>query len=185
MAHALAIWTIGHSTRPLDTFIALLKAHRIELVADVRSFPGSRRHPQYGKDALRDSLLRNGMGYHWMPSLGGRRRPAADSPNIAWRNASFRGYADYMQTGAFEAALDELLQLARRYRTALMCAESLWWRCHRGMIADALLARGVDVEHILGDGPDIRHPGTAPARIVDGRLTYAADADLGLASDAT
>jgi uncharacterized protein (DUF488 family) len=176
MTRALEVWTIGHSTRPLEEFLALLKAHRIEAVADVRSFPGSRRYPQYGKDALQESLAKNGIAYRWMPARGGRRSPAADSPNVAWRNASFRGYADYMQTEAFAAALDELLELARRLGTTLMCAESVWWRCHRAMIADALLARGADVEHILDEGPTSRHRGTAPLRIVDGRVTYPASA---------
>jgi len=167
------IWTIGHSTHPLEEFLSFLEAHRIAAVADVRSFPGSRRYPQYGKDALQASLARIGIAYRWMPALGGRRRPAADSPNTVWRNAAFRGYADYMQTEAFAAALDALLELARIHRTALMCAESVWWRCHRAMIADALLARGIDVEHILDEGPSTRHPGTAPLRIVDGRASYA------------
>src|SRR5215475_2955695 len=130
---ALELWTVGHSTRPLEEFLSVLKAHRIEAVADVRSFPGSRRYPQYGKDALQASLAQIGIAYRWMPALGGRRRPAADSPNTVWRNAGFRGYADYMQTEAFAAALDELLDFARLSRTAIMCAESVWWRCHRAM----------------------------------------------------
>jgi uncharacterized protein (DUF488 family) len=174
MTDGLTLWTIGHSTHPLEDFLAFLRAHRIEAVADVRSVPGSRRNPQYGKDALRDSLARHGIAYRWIPALGGHRKPSADSPNVAWRNASFRGYADYMQTAAFGAGLDELLELARGLRTVLMCAESVWWRCHRAMIADALLARGIDVEHILDNGPTTPHPGTAPLRIVDGRVTYAA-----------
>ena len=169
----LTLWTIGHSTRPIEDFLALLDAHRIEAVADVRSFPGSRRNPQYGKDALRESLAQHGVDYRWIPALGGHRKPAADSPKVAWRNASFRGYADYMQTDAFAAGLDELLELGASLRTTIMCAESVWWRCHRALIADALIARGVDVQHILDAGPTTAHPGTAPARIVDGRLTYA------------
>ena len=171
--HGLEVWTIGHSTRRIEDFLALLKVHRIEAVADVRSFPGSRRHPQYGKEALRESLDQNGIGYRWLQALGGHRKPAEDSPNITWRNPGFRGYADYMQTEAFAGGLDALLELARRFRTTLMCAEAVWWRCHRALISDALLARGVAVEHILDDGPTTAHPGTAPARIVAGRLTYA------------
>ena len=173
MTHELEVWTIGHSTRPLEEFLALLREHRIEALADVRSFPGSRRHPQYGGDALRESLGQNGIVYRWLPALGGHRKPVADSPNMAWRNAGFRGYADYMQTEAFAAGLDELLGLAQPLRTTLMCAEAVWWRCHRALISDALLARDVAVEHILDDGPTTTHPGTPPARIVDGRLTYA------------
>jgi len=169
----LTLWTVGHSTRPLAEFLALLAAHDIEAVADVRRFPASRRHPHFGKETLEQSLAQNGIAYRWMPALGGRRTPAADSPNVAWRNASFRGYADYMSTPAFAAALDELLQLAQRLRTTLMCSEAVWWRCHRAMIADALLARGLSVEHIVGAGPGTPHPGTAPARFVDGRVTYA------------
>ena len=172
MTDELTIWTIGHSTHPLEDFLALLKAHRIEAVADVRSFPGSRRHPQYGKDALRDSFAQHGIAYRWFPALGGHRKPSADSVNVAWRNAGFRGYADYMPTEAFGVGFDDLLKLARELRTTLMCAESVWWRCHRAMIADALLARGIDVEHILDAGPTTSHPGTAPLRIVDGRVTY-------------
>ena len=173
MREQLTVWTVGHSTHPLDEFLSLLAAHRIEAVADVRRFPASRRHPQYGKDALQESLRQNGIGYRWMPALGGRRTPAPDSPNVAWRNASFRGYADYMSTPAFASALDELLQLARQLRTTLMCSEAVWWRCHRSMIADALIARGIRVEHIVNAGPGTPHPGTAPARFVDGRVTYA------------
>jgi uncharacterized protein (DUF488 family) len=173
VTQSLTLWTIGHSTRPVDEFLALLEAHRIEAIADVRRFPGSRRHPQYGKEALEQSLALKGIAYRWMPALGGRRTPAADSPNVAWRNASFRGYADYMSTPAFAAAFDELLVLAQRLRTTLMCSEAVWWRCHRAMIADALLARGIRVEHIIDAGKSAPHPGTAPARFVDGRVTYA------------
>jgi uncharacterized protein (DUF488 family) len=175
------IWTIGHSTRPLDDFIALLAQYRIEAVADVRSFPGSRRCPQYGRLMLQTSLAQRQLEYHWLPALGGRRRPAPDSPNIVWRHLGFRGYADHMQTAEFAAGIDQLLNLARRLRTTLMCAESLWWRCHRSMIADALRARGIDVEHILDARHSTLHPWTAPARIVEGRLTYvAAESDAAL-----
>jgi uncharacterized protein (DUF488 family) len=172
MTCELTIWTIGHSTRPLDVFLALLAQYRIEAVADVRSFPGSRHCPHYGRLALQASLAQQQLEYHWLPALGGRRRAAPDSPNLAWRNASFRGYADYMQTAEFASGLDQLLDLARRVRTTLMCAESVWWRCHRSMIADALRARGIDVVHILDATHCTFHPWTAPARIVDGRLTY-------------
>jgi len=171
-ANALTIWTIGHSTHSLEKFLALLSQYRIEAVADVRSFPGSRRYPQYGQIALQGSLAEHRIEYRWLPALGGRRRPALDSRNVAWRNASFRGYADYMQSAGFAGGLDQLLDLARRFRTTLMCAESLWWRCHRSMIADALRARDIDVVHILDEKHSTLHPWTAPARIVEGRLTY-------------
>ncbi|VTU44880.1 DUF488 domain-containing protein [Variovorax sp. RA8] len=174
MSCELTIWTIGHSTRPLDEFLAMLGLHRIEAVADVRRFPGSRRCPQYGRVELQASLAHHHLGYRWLPALGGRRRPAPDSANIAWRNASFRGYADYMQTPEFAAGLDQLLGLSRRMRTTLMCAESMWWRCHRSMIADALRARGITVVHILDAEHSTVHPWTEPARIVNGRLTYVA-----------
>jgi uncharacterized protein (DUF488 family) len=180
-ANMVTVWTIGHSTRSLAEFLALLAKYRIEAVADVRRFPGSRRYPQYDRVALQESLAEHQCEYQWLPALGGRRRPAPDSPNIAWRNASFRGYADYMQTAGFAAGLDQLLDLARRLRTALMCAESLWWRCHRSMIADALRARGIDVVHILDEKHSTLHPWTGPARIVEGRLTYSgAESDLPL-----
>ena len=173
MATDPTIWTIGHSTRPLDAFLALLAENGIEAIADVRSHPGSRHCPQYGQAALRDALVENGVAYRWMPALGGRRRARADSPNTAWRNASFRGYADYMQTAAFDLGLAGLLDLARTRRTSLMCSEAVWWRCHRSMIADALKARGVRALHIMGPNCVAEHTWTAPARVVDGRLTYA------------
>jgi uncharacterized protein (DUF488 family) len=177
---ALTIWTIGHSTRALDEFLALLAQYRIEAVADVRRFPGSRHYPHYGQHALQASLAQHQLEYHWLPALGGRRRPVPDSPNTAWRNTSFRGYADHMQTAQFAAGLEQLLDLARRLRTTLMCTESVWWRCHRSMIADALRARGSDVVHILDARHSTLHPWTAPARIVEGRLTYVADNDAPL-----
>ena len=174
MGSELAIWTIGHSTRPLDEFLVLLGQYRIEAVADVRRFPGSRRCPQYGRVELQASLAQHHLGYHWLPALGGRRRPVPDSANVAWRNPGFRGYADYMQTPEFAAGLDQLLDLARRMRTALMCAELMWWRCHRSMIADALRARDITVVHIQDAEHSTVHPWTQPARIVNGRLTYIA-----------
>jgi uncharacterized protein (DUF488 family) len=168
----LTIWTIGHSTRPLGEFLGLLAENRVEGVADVRSHPGSRHYPQYGQNALRAALIENDIEYTWMQTLGGRRRARADSPNTVWRNVSFRGYADYMQTEAFDFGLNALLDLARKKRTSLMCAEAVWWRCHRSMIADALKASCIRVLHIIGTNNVIEHPWTAPARMVDGRLTY-------------
>jgi uncharacterized protein (DUF488 family) len=167
------VWTIGHSTRPLEVFLGLLDEYRIETIADVRSHPGSRRFPHYGSAALETTLAGRGIAYRWLPALGGRRRPLPDSPNTAWRNASFRGYADYMQGSGFATGIDELRPLATRSRTALMCAEAVWWRCHRALIADYLCSIGTEVLHIMDSGHALAHPYTAPARIVDGRLSYA------------
>ena len=171
------IWTIGHSTRSLEEFLGLLAEYRIETIADVRSFPGSRKYPHYGKEALAAALAAHAIDYRWLPALGGRRKPLPESPNIVWRNASFRGYADYMVSAEFAQGFGQLLELASKTRTALMCAEAVWWRCHRSMIADALSVRGVEVVHVLDATHTTVHPMTAPARIVQGRLTYAANAD--------
>ena len=127
------IWTIGHSTRPIEEFLALLSGARIAAIADVRSFPGSRKYPQYGKEALATTLAAHDIGYDWLTALGGRRRVSPDSPNTTWRNASFRGYADYMSSPEFAQGLDQLIQLASQARTAIMCAEAVWWRCHRSI----------------------------------------------------
>jgi uncharacterized protein (DUF488 family) len=172
-AHAATIWTIGHSTRPIEEFLGLLQTYRVETIADVRSFPGSRKYPHYGQQALAATLAAQRLDYAWLPALGGRRRAAPDSPNTAWRNAAFRGYADYMAGAAFEQGMTQLLDLASGSRTALMCAEALWWRCHRSLIADALCVRGIEVVHILDARHSTPHPMTQPARIVDGRLSYA------------
>lgn len=173
MKSELTIWTIGHSTRPIDEFLRLLAENQVETVADVRSHPGSRRSPQYGQDALRDELRQRGLNYSWVSALGGRRRARADSPNTVWQNASFRGYADYMQTPQFAKGLEELLSLALEKSTTLMCSEAVWWRCHRSMIADALKAQDIRVLHIMGPNGVTEHPYTAPARIRDGQLSYA------------
>jgi uncharacterized protein (DUF488 family) len=173
LASPKTIWTIGHSTRPFEDFLGLLVESRIEVIADVRSFPGSRKFPQYDKEALAASLLAQAIGYHWLPALGGRRKALSDSPNIAWRNASFRGYADYMSTTEFAQGLLQLLNVANKARTAIMCSEAVWWRCHRSMIADVLRVRGIEVLHILNAKHTVVHPMTAPARIVGGTLTYA------------
>jgi uncharacterized protein (DUF488 family) len=167
------IWTIGHSTRPFEEFLSLLVESRIEVIADVRTFPGSRKFPRYDKEALAASLPTQAISYHWLPALGGRRKASSDSPNIAWRNASFRGYADYMSTTEFAQGLLQLLNVANQERTAIMCSEAVWWRCHRSMIADALRVRGIEVLHILDAKHTVVHPMTAPARIVGGALTYA------------
>ena len=167
------IWTIGHSTRTLEEFLALLAAYRIEAIADVRRFPGSRRYPHFSREALGETLPSHGIAYQWLPKLGGRRPVQPDSPNDAWRNASFRGYADYLASAEFADGLDALLTLAGQRRTAMMCAEAVWWRCHRSLIADVLRLRGIEVIHILDATHSTVHPYTSPARIVEGRLTYA------------
>jgi uncharacterized protein (DUF488 family) len=167
-----AIWTIGHSTRTIEDFIDLLRQHQIETLVDVRHFPGSRRVPDFNKGALHRALAAAGIRYEHMVKLGGRRPVRADSHNRAWRNAAFRGYADYMETQPFRDGIDRLLEIARAGRTAIMCAEAVWWRCHRSMIADYLKATGVQVLHILGPQETQEHPYTSAARLVNGRLSY-------------
>ena len=171
---ALTIWTIGHSTRTIEEFIALLREHAIAIVVDVRHYPGSRRFPHFNKAALRDALAETGMRYEHLVELGGRRTVRPDSHNVVWRNAAFRGYADYMETDAFRDGIERLLEIARTGRTAILCSEAVWWRCHRSMIADDLKATGVNVLHILGPAKAQEHPYTSAARLQDGRLSYAA-----------
>ncbi len=166
------IWTIGHSTRSIDEFIGVLKYYGIEAVADVRRFPGSRRLPQFGQDALRASLNNVYIDYSWFESLGGRRQTPADSPNTAWRNASFRGYADHLASVEFTSALNQLCIMAARRRTAIMCAEVLWWRCHRSLIADVLMAAGIKTWHIQNEKHIELHPYTQPARLYRGAVVY-------------
>ncbi len=169
----MTVWTIGHSTRSADEFLGLLREHGIEQVADVRRFPGSRRVPQFNEAALRGTLESAGIHYVHLPELGGRRPVRPDSRNLNWRNAAFRGYADYMETPEFRAGIDGLLELTKSGRTAIMCAEAVWWRCHRSLIADHLKSVGIRVVHIIGPGRVEEHPYTAAARLVDGRLSYA------------
>lgn len=166
------IWTIGHSTRPLDAFLQLLLHFRLEAVADVRRFPGSRRQPQYASAALSTALAEHRIAYQWLPALGGRRRPRPDSPNTAWRNSAFRGYADHIGSAEFAGGLAELLEFSARQRTTLMCAEAMWWRCHRALIADVLCIRGIEVVHILDAQRAVVHPYTSVARIGRGQLSY-------------
>lgn len=168
----MRVWTLGHSTRPLPELIALLAAHGIQRLADVRTIPRSRKNPQFNADALPAALAASGIEYRHLPGLGGLRHPRKDSKNDGWRNAGFRGYADYMQTDAFARALDELIQLARDKPTAIMCAESLPWRCHRSLIADALTVRGVAVYHILSAHQTDAHKLTPFARVEGTRITY-------------
>lgn len=166
------VWTVGHSTHPIEEFISLLKIHTIETVADVRLHPGSRKFPHFNKDPLSGSLEATGIEYIHFPDLGGRRKPRPDSRNTAWRSASFRGYADYMETAEFQGALGRLLQLAATKRVAIMCAEAVWWRCHRGLISDILKARGHRVLHIQDGTEAQEHPYTSGAHVVEGALTY-------------
>jgi uncharacterized protein (DUF488 family) len=166
------VLTVGHSDRPLEEFVELLRAHGTTLVADVRKMPGSRRNPQFGRDTLPKSLQQAGIGYVHLPGLGGLRRRRPDSPNGGWKNASFRGYADYMLTPRFGASLEELLKWARGERLALMCAEAVPWRCHRSLIADALVARGVGVEHVPGVSRTQLHTLRPWARADGTRVTY-------------
>jgi uncharacterized protein (DUF488 family) len=170
----LTIWTIGHSTRTLPEFLELLAFHQIEAVADVRSFPGSRRYPHFNAEELGPSLNKAGILYVPLKKLGGRRKPRADSPHTVWRNASFRAYADYMDTAEFRSGIDELMELATAKRTAIMCSEAVWWRCHRSMIADYLKSLGVTVEHIMNGKEEVVHPYTSAASIINGRLVYGA-----------
>ena len=168
----VTIWTIGHSTLAADEFVARLASFDIETLVDVRSFPGSRRYPHFNKERLLGSLSEAGIEYVHMPEIGGRRKARPGSQNLAWQNESFRGYADYMETKEFRAAVERLIEIARSCRTAIMCAEALWWRCHRSLIADYLKANGATVIHIFGLDKSEEHPFTSAARIVDGELSY-------------
>ena len=169
------IWTIGHSTRNIDNFISLLEENGIKLLVDVRKLPGSKRYSQFNKEALTDSLGKVEIHYEHFPELGGRRKPKPDSRNVAWRNESFRGYADYMETQDFRKGVERLIDLAtgrvhptgglaeKIGPTAIMCAEAVWWRCHRALISDFLKARGVEVLHILDQNKTEPHPFTSAA----------------------
>ncbi len=166
------LWTIGHSTRPIGEFIPLLNAHGIQQLVDVRTIPRSRHNPQFNQETLSSSLKDKGLLYVHMPQLGGLRKPKKDSINTGWRNESFRGYADYMQSEAFWKALDELMADSRELRTAVMCAEAVPWRCHRSLIADALLTRDWEVRHIVSETKADQHQLTSFATVVDGLLRY-------------
>lgn len=167
-----SIWTIGHSTRSAAEFNEILLLNEIEALVDVRSFPGSRRYPHFNKPELAANLEAAGIAYSHNPQLGGRRRPSPNSRNTAWQNASFRAYADHMESEEFAAGIAQLREVAAKKRTAIMCAEALWWRCHRSLIADYLKAHGYEVIHILAANKTEEHPYTSAARIVDGRLSY-------------
>jgi len=172
------IWTIGHSTRNIDDFISLLDENGIKLLADVRTSPGSKRYPQFNKEALAESLNAYGIRYEHFPELGGRRKPNSDSRNTVWRNGSFRGYADYMEQEQFQKGVERLVALAREAGpAAIMCAEAVWWRCHRSLISDLLKVRGVEVMHILNVDKTEPHPFTSAAQIVGGMLSYNSEGD--------
>jgi uncharacterized protein (DUF488 family) len=170
------LYTIGHSTRSIEELIAALQAHQIETLVDIRAFPMSRRLPQFNRESLEKSLSEAGIRYVWMKALGGyRKKILEESPHIALRNDSFRNYADYMLTAEFELAMAELIQLAENSRTAYMCAERVYFRCHRMLVSDWLVAHGNEVLHIDGTGPVKPHVLMADARMVDGRLIYRGD----------
>lgn len=166
------IWTIGHSTHSLDELLTMLKTFRIQLVADIRSYPGSRRYPHFNKESLQITLPDNGIKYVHVSELGGRRKSKAGSKNGVWLNAAFRGYADYMETDEFKNAIADLEQIALNERTVIMCSEGVWWRCHRSMVSDYLLSIGWKVLHIMGPEKGTEHTYTKPARLADGKLTY-------------
>jgi len=168
----IVILTICHSTHPIEKFLEALAAHGVEQLIDVRTIPKSRRNPQFGQEDLAASLERAHIGYQHMPGLGGLRHARKDSINTGWKNASFRGYADYMQTPGFEKSLRELIDAAEDRRTVIMCAEAVPWRCHRSLIADALSARGIAVEHIMSKTSRKQHTYTPFARIEDDKVTY-------------
>ncbi len=166
------IWSIGHSTRTLDEFTDMLRSFQITVVADIRSYPGSRRYPQFNKEALEISLPENHIQYIHLKKLGGRRKVVPDSKNIAWRHPAFRGYADYMETDDFKQGIKELEDIALKQRTAFMCSEAVWWRCHRSMVADYLKVHGWKVMHIMAVNKEEEHPYTKPAKIINGELSY-------------
>ena len=167
------IFTIGHSNHPLDRFLALLAQHQIVALADIRRFPGSRKHPHFNQDKLATALQDSGVEYHWFEALGGRRRKQPDeSVNLGLRNDGFRNYADYMLTDEFQEGVVQLLEVAKRKRRALMCAEGLFWQCHRRLVSDFLLANGLTVQHIMPNGTLHRHTLTEGGKIAEKRVTY-------------
>lgn len=170
-----SVWTIGHSTRSLEEFLEILKCYHIEVLVDIRRFPGSRKYPHFNQETLQNSLSENGIAYQHLDKLGGRRKVSPHSTNTVWRNASFQGYADYMETTEFKSGLDELLQIAEKHRTAYMCSEAVWWRCHRSLVSDILKFKGWQVMHIIGMEKASEHPYTGPARVSKNGLSYSAE----------
>lgn len=168
------IWTIGHSTHSIETFTSMLKAFDIQVLADIRHYPGSRRYPHFNKENLAIPMKEAGVEYIHIVELGGRRKPLKDSPNSAWKNEAFRGYADHMQTREFQQAARQLQEIAAKKRTAYMCSEAVWWSCHRALVSDYLKHGGWTVFHIMSEKKASEHPYTKPARIIDGQLRYGA-----------
>ncbi len=168
----LVIHTVGHSTHSIDELVRILRAHGVQRVIDVRTIPRSRHNPQFEREALARSLRNRRIGYRHMKALGGLRHARPDSTNTGWRNASFRGFADYMQTDAFAAALERLIEVARERPSAILCAEAVPWRCHRSLIADALVVRGIEVRHIMGPGKASVHQLSPMAKVKGGRVQY-------------
>ena len=168
----VTIYTVGHSTPTIEVFLSMLESYDIKTIVDIRRFPGSRKFPQFNQDNLKIALEEAGMQYISMLDLGGRRKPNNDSKNTIWKNESFRGYADYMETAAFENAVLKLEEIATKYTTAYMCSEALWYRCHRAMVSDYLKAKGWTVLHIMNIAKVQEHKYTEPARIVDGKVYY-------------
>jgi|SRR5580700_11067780 uncharacterized protein (DUF488 family) len=166
------IWTIGHSTHGAEEFIKMLKVHDIKLLADIRSYPGSKRYPHFNKEILPGLLKGAGIDYIHLPQLGGRRKTSKDSINSGWRNDAFRGYADYMQTEEFKKGIKELERIASKQSTAYMCSEAVWWKCHRSLVSDYLKNEGWTVIHILSITKSEEHPFTSVARIINGKLNY-------------
>jgi uncharacterized protein (DUF488 family) len=172
MTSEFEILTVGHSTHSAEHFLSLLRRHDVRQLADIRTIPSSRRHPQYNAATLDAFLHRHAISYRHFPALGGLRKPLPVSVNTAWRHAGFRGYADHMQTAMFARGVDELLEFAGHAPTAVMCAEAIWWQCHRQLLSDALLARNVPVRHILSNGPAKPHQLSDFAKVVGGSITY-------------
>lgn len=168
------IYSIGHSTRSLHEFVEMLQAFEIELLADIRSYPGSRRYPHFNKENLAIELPENSISYIHIPSLGGRRKTFPGSKNTAWKNEAFRGYADYMETESFIKAMNQLEKMAVKNKLAYMCAEAVWWSCHRSLVSDYLKIKGWKVMHIMNLHKADEHPYTAAAKIIDGKLNYTA-----------
>lgn len=166
------IWTIGHSNRSWETFVELLQTYEIENIVDVRRFPGSRKFPQYNQEELKNALQEIGISYLHSKKLGGRRKPNPDSKNTIWKNKSFRAYADFMETDEFHEGIKELKAVAQKKKTAYMCSEAVWWRCHRSMISDRLKADNWTVKHIMSTKKTTEHPYTKPAHIEKGKLKY-------------
>ncbi len=174
----MQFWTIGHSTRSIEDFLAALSTYEITLLVDIRKLPGSRKYPQFNQNELSRSLAEASIRYEWWSELGGRRKGDPHSQNTAWRNASFRAYADYMETPEFAAAIERLLAAAAKERIAYMCSEAVWWRCHRGLVSDYLKVRGHQVLHVQDQKRADEHPYTSAARIVDGKLSYKGEQEL-------